>query len=255
MRKPNVIQATAGTTLMLSMGANAWYAIDFWHRGGAALIVAGVWMPISIVLLERMLHAMPRLGRAVTVFAWLAISLVAAACMYYSMSHLAHLATPEAPSAKEVADGWIFAASVDIVMLLSGVFLALARRAQQAPAPEPQVIEKIVERVVEVQVPVEVEKLVYIEVPAKREALHVEAHVEEVEETETITETRREVTRTARRSSLTAEQEQQIYELGMAGVKPADILRKLSIEGKQTNYITRSAVWSRVKEQLAQIEA
>ncbi len=240
MRKPNVIQATAGTTLALSMGANAWYAIDFWHRGGAALIVAGVWMPISIVLLERMLHAMPRLGRAVTVFAWLAISLVAAACMYYSMSHLAHLATPIDPSTKEIADGWIFAASVDIVMLLSGVFLALARRAQ---TPEPQVVEKIVERVVEV------EKLVYVEVPAKQEPIRVEAHVEEVEETETITETRQ-VTRTARRASLTAEQRGQVYELGIKGFKPVDIMRKLAIEG-HPNKITRTDEWARVLEQRA----
>lgn len=225
MRKPNVIQVTAGLTIAMSVGANVWYGVDHMDRGGFQLIVVGVWMPVILALLERVLHA-SQAGR----FFKFMLGLVAVCAMAYSMSHLAHLATPAGANRWEHVSAWLFAITVDVAMVLAG--WALMKRI--APAtPEPQIVEIV--------------KEVFIEVPAKQEPLRVEATVEE--ETETITETRQ-VTRSTRRSSLTAEQEQQIYELGLAGVKPAEILRKLAIEGKQTNYITRSPVWARVKAEL-----
>lgn len=218
MRKPNIIQVTAGLTLALSMGANAWYGIDQIARGGVAFILAGVWMPISIVLLERIMHSV-KLGK------WFGagIVLVAVACMYYSMSHLAHLATPVNPSPKEIADGWIFAASVDLVMVLSGIALAVVNRKAREPKPAPEVIE----------VPVEVEKIVYVEVPAP-----VPAPVAEVEETETITETRQ-VTRT-RRTSITPEQREEIAHLiKNTSLSPTQIAGQIFGPGTHPNKITR----------------
>lgn len=240
MRKPNVVEVTASVTLLLSMSANAWYGIGQWERGGAALIIAGVWMPIAIVLLERIIHA--------TKLGWwfgAGIGIVAALCIYFSMSHLAYLSTPTDPSFKEIVDGWIFAVSVDIVMILSGIALAVSRH-RNVPAAE--VVE--VEKIVEVQVPVEVEKIVYVEVPAAKE-------VAEVEETETVTETRS-VTRTRRAgipSGMTAEQHVQVLELiaahrheietGVRGVA-AEIMRKVEITG-HTNIITRLPEWKAIK--------
>src|SRR5687768_11320160 len=89
MRKPNVIQVTAGLTILMSVGANVWYGVDQMHRGGIQLIVVGVWMPVILALLERVLHA-SNAGRMFKV----ALGFVAFCAMAYSMSHLAHLATP-----------------------------------------------------------------------------------------------------------------------------------------------------------------
>lgn len=228
MRKPSVIQFTAGLTITMSVGANVWYGIDMMHRGGFQLIVVGVWMPVILALLERVLHA-SNAGR----FFKFMLGLVAFCAMAYSMSHLAHLATPIEANRWEHVSAWLFAITVDVAMVLAG--WALMKRI------EPTVTEKVVE----------VEKVVYVEVPAAPapapEVLHVEAEVQEaVTETETVTRTR--TVTSGRRSSLTVEQREQIVELGLAGHKPAEILRKLGIEGKQTNFITRSPEWTRVLE-------
>lgn len=242
MKKPNVIQVAAGTTLVISMGANAWYGIAEWDRGGAALILAGVWMPVAIVLLERVMHSM-KLEGGKAFFFGLGIILVAAACMYYSMSHLAHVATPEAATTKEKVDGWIFAASVDVVMILSGLALMFGKK-----KAEPEVKEKIVE----VQVPVEVEKIVYVEVPSSPAPAVVEAHAE-IEETETVTETRS-ITRT-RRAAMTAEQRGQVLKLitlkrdeiaaGKRGVA-VEIMKMVGLEG-HPNKITTLPEWKEIK--------
>jgi hypothetical protein len=232
MRKPNVIQVTAGLTIMMSVGANVWYGVDHMDRGGIQLIVVGVWMPVILALLERVLHA-SRAGR----FFKFMLGLVAVCAMAYSMSHLAHLATPEGANLWEHISAWLFAITVDVAMVLAG--WALMNNLTPAPV-EPQVVERVVE------VPVEVEKIVYVERPA----LHVESTVEE---TETITETR-EVTRT-RRSALTAEQHERVIELidlkreeiasGVKGVA-AEIMRKVELSG-HTNVVTRLPEWKAIK--------
>jgi hypothetical protein len=227
MRKPSVIQFTAGLTITMSVGANVWYGVDMMERGGIQLIVVGVWMPVILALLERVLHA-SRAGRFFKVM----LGFVAVCAMAYSMSHLAHLATPAGANLWEHVSAWLFAITVDVAMVLAGWAL-MKNITPDAPAPE------IVERVV------------YVEVPAAPapEVLHVEAEVQEaVTETETETVTRTRTVTSGRRSTLTIEQREQIVELGLAGHKPAEILRKLGIEGKQTNFITRSPEWSRVLE-------
>ncbi len=55
MKKPNVIQVTASLTIAMSVGANVWYGVDQMDRGGIQLIVVGVWMPVILALLERVL--------------------------------------------------------------------------------------------------------------------------------------------------------------------------------------------------------
>jgi hypothetical protein len=215
MKKPSVIQFTAGLTITMSVGANVWYGIDMMHRGGFQLIVVGVWMPVILALLERVLHA-SNAGR----FFKFMLGLVAFCAMAYSMSHLAHLATPIEANRWEHVSAWLFAITVDVAMVLAG--WALMKRI------EPTVTEKVV----------------YVEVPAAPapEVVRVEAMEEE---TETVTETRQ-VTRT-RRSALTAEQRGQILELGIAGHKPIEIMRKLALEG-HPNKITRTEEWTKVLE-------
>ena len=246
MKKPSVIQVAAGTTLALSMGANAWYGIDEWHRGGPALILAGVWMPVAIVLLERIMHALD-LSKGATYGFRLGLFVVAAFCMYYSMSHLAHVATPATPSPKERFDGWIVAISVDVVMVLSGLALMMTKHRTMQPATE--FVERIVEKIIEVQVPVEVEKFVYIERPA----LRVDAEVQETE-VETVTETRQ-VTRTSsRKAAMTVEQHAQILEIiGQrqgeiieGSLKASEIMAKVGLDG-HPNKITRLPEWKAIK--------
>jgi len=244
MRKPNVIQVAAGTTLALSMGANAWYGAIEWERGGLSLILAGVWMPVAIVMLERIMHALS-LSKGQTYAFRIGLALVAAMCMYYSMSHLAHVATPEEATLKEKIDGWIVAVSVDVVMVLSGLALMLSKHKKAAPAAE--IVERVVEKIVEVQVPV------YIEREPASAPIHVEAQMEETE-TETVTETRQ-VTRTRRQSaSMTAEQRERVLELiaanreaiaaGTRGVA-TEIMRKVELPG-HPNVVTRMPEWKAI---------
>ena len=236
MKKPNVIQVTAGLTIAMSVGANVWYGIDQMHRGGFQLIVVGVWMPVILALLERVLHA-SNAGRAFKI----ALVFVAICAMAYSMSHLAHLATPAGANRWEHVSAWLFAITVDVAMVLAG--WALLKKI------EPVVTEKVVE----VQVPVEVEKIVYVEVPsAPVPAAVVEAHAE-IEETETVTETRS-ITRT-RRAAMTAEQRGQVLELialkrdeiaaGKRGVA-VEIMKKVGLEG-HPNKITTLPEWKEIK--------
>lgn len=237
MKKPNVIQVTASLTIAMSVGANVWYGVDQMDRGGIQLIVVGVWMPVILALLERVLHASSA-GRWFKV----ALGFVAFCAMAYSMSHLAHLATPASANLWEHVSAWLFAITVDVAMVLAG--WALLKKI------EPQVTEKIVERTVEKIVEVEVQVPVYIERPVAAPEVTVHA---EVEETETVTETRS-VTRT-RRAGMTAEQHGQVLELialkreeiaaGTRGVA-AEIMGKVGLTG-HPNQITRLPEWKAIK--------
>lgn len=235
MKKPNVIQVTASLTIAMSVGANVWYGVDQMDRGGIQLIVVGVWMPVILALLERVLHASSA-GRWFKV----ALGFVAFCAMAYSMSHLAHLATPAGANLWEHVSAWLFAITVDVAMVLAG--WALLKKIE--PQVTEKIVERIVEKIVEVQVPV------YIERPVAAPEVAVHA---EVEETEIVTETRS-VTRT-RRAGMTAEQHGQVLELislkreeiaaGTRGVA-AEIMGKVGLSG-HPNQITRLPEWKAIK--------
>lgn len=224
------IKAAEG--VLFSMGAASMTGNVVATWGNPKEMIIGGAFPLAIALAEWLAHDPRAKGWMIKA----GIAFVTVAAIVWSFTHLAELVSGTWMR-------WLIPCTIDVLFVISMQMVLSGHKARSEPAPE------VVERVVEV------EKVVYVEVPAAPvpapapEVLHVEAEVQEaVTETETETVTRTRTVTSGRRSSLTIEQREQIVELGLAGHKPAEILRKLGIEGKQTNFITRSPEWSRVLE-------